>query len=129
MRFLSIRSLIAAVACLAACAALSVAPAGALPTATGYDRCPQGRFCLFDGWDGQGDMYLATGTRYDQVLAEAGFDDRASSVFNNASIVWCVWQGPNYTGRGAGYSAGLRENLDDAFNNQVSSVNYGRFTC
>lgn len=130
MRAHRTRSLLAGIAVIVTALAGTAAVPAQASAASGYDRCPQGRFCLFDGIDGEGDMYLATGTRYDQVLAEAGFDNRAASVANHSDMVWCVYEGPNYTGFGVGFDPGARMVLEHhTLKDQVSSVRFGRFAC
>ncbi len=124
------RTLLAGTALIATALAVRMGGTAHAVPATGYDRCPQGRFCLFDDNNGQGEMYIATGTRYDQVLAEAGFDNRAASVANHSDIVWCVYEGPNYTGFGVGFDPGSRADLEThTLKDQVSSVRYGRYAC
>ncbi|MEU6345962.1 FG-GAP-like repeat-containing protein [Streptomyces sp. NPDC046977] len=68
----------------------SVAPAQA---ATGYDRCPKGRFCIFDGRDGTGAM-----ASYSTVQTRLGsWDNRASSVYNRTSYKnVCLFTQPYY---------------------------------
>jgi hypothetical protein len=71
----------------------AVAP-GAAQAATGYDRCPQGYMCLFDGWDGTGVMaYFQTGS---PDLALQNFDNRAQSQRNNNSSNFCAYVNKNY---------------------------------
>ncbi|SEN06040.1 FG-GAP-like repeat-containing protein [Actinacidiphila rubida] len=71
--------------------ATSVAPAHA--AATGYARCPSGRFCVFDGQDGQGAM-----AAYTTPQADLGtWRTRAASVDNRTgSPFFCMYSRTNY---------------------------------
>ncbi|MEV8609539.1 peptidase inhibitor family I36 protein [Amycolatopsis sp. NPDC051373] len=65
--------------------------------AGGWERCPQGYYCLFDGYDGAGAMaFFKTGS---PNLANQGLDKAASSQWNRSPWNFCVYEGYNYTGR------------------------------
>ncbi|MFK0181367.1 FG-GAP-like repeat-containing protein [Streptomyces xanthochromogenes] len=70
--------------------ATSVVPAQA---ATGFDRCPQGKFCVFDGADGQGAM-----ASYSTPQRDFGsWRFKASSVINRTGYEWlCMYSRTNY---------------------------------
>lgn len=70
--------------------ATSVAPAQA---ATGYDRCPKGRFCVFDGEWGQGAM-----ASYSTPQADLGsWRTRAVSVYNRTGYPYvCLYTHTDY---------------------------------
>jgi hypothetical protein len=70
--------------------ATSVVPAQA---ATGFDRCPQGKFCVFDGADGQGAM-----ASYSTPQPDLGaWRYKASSVINRTAYTWlCLYSRTNY---------------------------------
>ncbi|WP_432850704.1 peptidase inhibitor family I36 protein [Amycolatopsis sp. CA-161197] len=65
--------------------------------AGGWDRCPPGYYCLFDGYDGAGAMaYFKTGS---PNLANQGLDKAASAQWNRSPWNFCTYEGYNYTGR------------------------------
>ncbi|MFI6473897.1 FG-GAP-like repeat-containing protein [Streptomyces sp. NPDC050516] len=70
--------------------ATSVVPAQA---ATGFDRCPQGKFCVFDGADGQGAM-----ASYSTPQRDLGaWRSKASSVVNRTGYEQlCLYSRTNY---------------------------------
>ncbi|MEU9098748.1 FG-GAP-like repeat-containing protein [Streptomyces sp. NPDC048361] len=70
--------------------ATSVVPAQA---ATGFDRCPQGKLCVFDGADGQGAMASYTTSQRDF----GSWRFKASSVINRSSAAsLCLYSRTNY---------------------------------
>ncbi|MEU1790199.1 peptidase inhibitor family I36 protein [Streptomyces sparsogenes] len=80
---------------------VAVAAATALPVSTahaaeGYDRCPDGYYCMFSGLDGTGDMIKLKGSTPD--LAALGMDDRAKSDWNRTPSTIYLWSDANYTG-------------------------------
>lgn len=82
-------------ALLAAAATLGLLAATITPAqaATGYDRCPKGKFCLFDKADGQGSM-----AAYSQSQATLGsWDNKASSVYNRTGYHYiCMYSLSDY---------------------------------
>ncbi|WP_406486059.1 peptidase inhibitor family I36 protein [Streptomyces phaeochromogenes] len=77
-------------------AALSMAPVSPAQAADGYDRCPDGYYCLFSGLDGTGDMITLRGNTPD--LSALGINDRAKSDWNRTSSTIYLWSDSNYTG-------------------------------
>ncbi|MFI1094474.1 FG-GAP-like repeat-containing protein [Streptomyces sp. NPDC020917] len=70
--------------------ATSVAPAQA---ATGYDRCPKGRFCVFDLAGGEGAMATYTSPQSDL----GAWRTRASSVYNRTGYMYfCMYSRTGY---------------------------------
>ncbi|MEV0321630.1 peptidase inhibitor family I36 protein [Streptomyces sp. NPDC050658] len=109
-------------------AAASVA-AGALPmsaahAADGYDRCPDGHYCMFSGLDGTGDMIALTGNTPD--LAALGMGDRAKSDWNRTPSTIHLWSDANYTGCTVVTSAGPtgKGNFFPAYRDFLSSVQF-----
>ncbi|MGW1990137.1 peptidase inhibitor family I36 protein [Embleya sp. NPDC001921] len=89
--------------------AAAAATAGAVPVSTaraadGYDRCPDGYYCMFSGLDGTGDMITLRGSTPD--LAALGMDDRAESDWNRTPSTIHLWSDANYSGCTAVTSAG-----------------------
>ena len=100
------KRILAAFAAMATAFTLSAAPAHAdnepaqaAPAATGYDRCQDGYFCIFEHADGQG-RYAAfkagTDNLGDPKVFKGYLNDKASSVWNrdlkfNYGIGWRPW--------------------------------------
>ncbi|MFI0718031.1 FG-GAP-like repeat-containing protein [Streptomyces sp. NPDC021224] len=86
----SIRTALIATAAIFGLAAGGVSPAYA---ATGYDRCPKGKFCVFDGAEGQGAM-----TSYSAPQPNLGsWSTRVSSVYNHTGYQYaCLYNQENY---------------------------------
>ncbi|MFD9902757.1 peptidase inhibitor family I36 protein [Streptomyces sp. NPDC059063] len=107
-----------------------VAAAGvALPVSTaraadGYDRCPDGYYCMFSGLDGTGDMVKLSGDTPE--LAALGMDDRAKSDWNRTSSTIYLWSDARYTGCVATTSAGPtgKGNFFPAYQDFFSSVQF-----
>ncbi|MDX3227537.1 peptidase inhibitor family I36 protein [Streptomyces sp. ME19-01-6] len=79
-----------------AVAAATALPASTAHAADGYDRCPDGYYCMFSGLDGTGDMITLRGSTPD--LAALGMNDRAKSDWNRTSSTIYLWSDANYTG-------------------------------
>ncbi|MEV0114514.1 peptidase inhibitor family I36 protein [Streptomyces sp. NPDC050844] len=109
--------------------AVAAATATALPASTahaadGYDRCPDGHYCMFSGLDGTGDMVaLKTNT---PDLAALGMNDRAKSDWNRTPSTIYLWSDANYTGCTAVTSAGPtgKGNFFPAYRDFFSSVQF-----
>lgn len=84
--------------------------AGTVPAqAGGWDRCPAGYFCLFDGYDGTGVMaFFKTGS---PNLGAQGLDKAASAQWNRSPWNFCTYEGYNYTGRSSCNPPGSRYNF------------------
>jgi len=87
---ISLRAALVTAAAALGLIATSVAPAQA---ATGYARCASGRFCVFDGQDGQGAM-----ASYTTPQADLGtWRTKASSVYNHTGYKYfCLYSRTNY---------------------------------
>ncbi|GGP90489.1 FG-GAP-like repeat-containing protein [Streptomyces melanogenes] len=87
---ISLRAALVSTAAALGLAATSVVPAQA---ASGFDRCPQGRFCVFDGAEGQGAM-----VSYTTPQSNLGsWRSRASSVINRTGYgEACLYSRTNY---------------------------------
>jgi len=64
--------------------------------ADGYERCPQGYYCMFSGLDGTGDMIKIIHSVPD--LATLGMADRAQSDCNRTPSTIYLWSDANYSG-------------------------------
>lgn len=87
----------------------------------GWNRCPGGYFCIFDGYDGTGRMaYFRTGS---PNLGLQGMDKTASSQTNRSPWTFAMYEGYNYTGRVGYHPAGSQYNLSPwGSDNSVSSL-------
>jgi hypothetical protein len=79
--------------------------------AGGWDRCPNGYLCLFDGYDGGGTFaYFRTGS---PNLAAQRINKAASSMWNRSPWHFVLYEGYGYTGRHNGTQPpGSRWNFD-----------------
>ncbi|WP_274567758.1 peptidase inhibitor family I36 protein [Streptomyces spiramyceticus] len=107
-----------------AAATAAVVPVSAAHAADGYDRCPDGYYCMFSGLDGTGDMITLRGNAPD--LAALGMDDRAKSDWNRTPSTIYLWSDTNYTGCTAVTSAGPtgKGNFLPAYRDFFSSVQF-----
>ncbi|MFK4185940.1 peptidase inhibitor family I36 protein [Streptomyces sparsogenes] len=108
---------------------VAVAAATALPVSTahaaeGYDRCPDGYYCMFSGLDGTGDMIKLKGSTPD--LAALGMDDRAKSDWNRTPSTIYLWSDANYTGCTVVTSVGPtgKGNFSPDYRDFISSVGF-----
>jgi hypothetical protein len=107
-----------------AVAALSMASVSPAYAVDGYDRCPDGFYCMFSGLDGTGDMIkLRTNT---PDLAALGMNDRAKSEWNRTPSTIYLWSDVNYTGCTTVMSAGPtgKGNLSPTYRDFFSSVEF-----
>ncbi|WP_371934375.1 FG-GAP-like repeat-containing protein [Streptomyces poriferorum] len=88
---ISLRSaLVSAAAAIGLLAGVTVPAAAA---SSGYDRCPKGKICLFDGAYGAGAMATYSGSK----PSLGSFDNKASSLINRtASDYICVYTRSSY---------------------------------
>lgn len=87
-----------------AAATATAVPVSAAHAADGYDRCPDGYYCMFSGLDGTGDMITLRGNTPD--LTALGMNDRAKSDWNRTPSTIHLWSDANFTGCTAVTSAG-----------------------
>ncbi|MGW6279606.1 peptidase inhibitor family I36 protein [Kribbella sp. NPDC055071] len=113
---------LAITAVLGSFAALGTIPAQA---ATGYNRCPANRFCVFTGLNGSG--VIAIYTKSDANLGDAsgprGMNNNIESGWNRRSSEWAVMNNPNsWEGGGTMFKVGEKGNLPTNNRNKGSSV-------
>ncbi|MFI9235496.1 peptidase inhibitor family I36 protein [Streptomyces sp. NPDC053079] len=118
------RNTLRALPMLAAAAAAIMLPASTAHAADGYDRCPDGYYCMFSGLDGTGDMIKLRGSAPD--LAALGMNDRAKSDWNRTASTIYLWSDANYTGCTATTSAGPtgKGNFFPTYRDFFSSVQF-----
>ncbi|GAA3310163.1 peptidase inhibitor family I36 protein [Streptomyces cinereospinus] len=108
---------------LASAALFAAPPASSAPS--GFERCPAGHFCLFDGPDGTG--LMASFRSGSPDLARQSMDNRASSLAHNVpGTVWCVYDERGYAGTEyARVYPGAAGPFQPEWDNRVSSVRLG----
>ncbi|WP_246430646.1 peptidase inhibitor family I36 protein [Streptomyces rectiverticillatus] len=106
-------------------AAAVVLPVSTAHAAGGYDRCPDGYYCMFSGLDGTGDMIKLRASAPD--LAALGMNDRAKSDWNRTPSTIYLWSDENYSGCTAVTSAGPtgKGNFFPTYQDFFSSVQVG----
>lgn len=106
----------------------SLAGLGAIPAqaATGYNRCPANRFCVFTGLNGTG--VIAIYTKSDPNLGDAsgprGMNNNIESGWNRRSSEWAVMNNVAGGADGGGtlFKKGEKGNLPVGNRNKGSSV-------
>lgn len=117
MTFKRVAAAALTVAGLAGIGALT-APAQA---ATGYDRCPDGRFCIFTAPDGGGRIAFFHLESPD--LRIEGVDGEVYSLWNRTSQHWIGCTEYNYQGNAIfGVTPGYQTNIPSDVATQVHSV-------
>ncbi|GHC53378.1 peptidase inhibitor family I36 protein [Streptomyces flavofungini] len=106
-----------------AAAAITV-PVSTAHAADGYDRCPDGSYCMFSGLDGTGDMIALKGSTPD--LAALGMNDRARSDWNRTPSTIYLWSDAGYSGCTAVTSSGPtgKGNFFPAYQDFFSAVQF-----
>lgn len=108
----------------AAAVAAVAMPVSTARAADGYDRCPDGSYCMFSRLDGTGDMITLTGSTPD--LAVLGMAARAESDRNRTPSTVYLWSGNDYTGCTSVTSAGPtgKGNFFPGFRDFFNSVQF-----
>ncbi|MDQ0784596.1 peptidase inhibitor family I36 protein [Streptomyces sp. B3I8] len=113
----------AAGAALVLSGSMAVGQADAAPAspAAGWDRCPAGNFCIFDGPNGTGGMAWFQSGSAD--LRGQGMDNRTTSYWNRSSSTFTMYDGYNYTGEDACITANSGPwTITGHYDNVASSV-------
>lgn len=112
---------LAVAAAIGTVAALGTIPAQA---ATGYNRCPANRFCVFTGLNGSG--VIAIYTTSDSNLADAsgprGMNNNIESGWNRRASEWAVMNDAGFNGGGTLFKKGEKGNFPAGNRNKGSSV-------
>lgn len=105
-------------------AATTVVPVSTAHAADGYDRCPDGHYCMFAGLDGTGDMIAFRASTPD--LTALGMNDRAKSDWNRTASTIHLWSDAQYSGCTAVTSSGPtgKGNFFPAYRDFFSSVQF-----
>ncbi|MFF5982687.1 peptidase inhibitor family I36 protein [Streptomyces olindensis] len=111
-----IRAVLAAASLAAIIGAAGVPAASAAPAAEGYDRCDEGKFCFFSGWNGKGSICEALPPLQDTVekCGPWAGNSNAKSAYNRSSRAAVnIYAGTNYTQRKG--SVEYRGNLQGSY--------------
>jgi hypothetical protein len=81
-------------------AAMVVAAAPPASAATGYDRCPNFRMCVFTGPNGSGAIaYFLNGDgNLGDSSGPVGMNNNIESIWNRSGHTWVLFDGVGYTG-------------------------------
>ncbi|MER5257278.1 MULTISPECIES: peptidase inhibitor family I36 protein [unclassified Streptomyces] len=124
-RAITMRKKLSGLLMAAAATTAVVVPASTAHAADGYDRCPDGSYCMFSGLDGTGDMIALRSSTPD--LAALGMSDRAKSDWNRTPSTIYLWSDANYSGCTVVTSSGPtgKGNFFPAYRDFLSSVQFG----
>ncbi|WP_405634744.1 peptidase inhibitor family I36 protein [Streptomyces sp. NBC_01178] len=102
------------------------APAATAAPAAGWDRCPNGSFCIFDGRDGAGTIaWFRSGS---PDLRGQSMDNRTSSYWNRTGTVFALHDWYGYGGNCWpiwNQSPANLQSVNAAWDNIASSVSRG----
>jgi hypothetical protein len=81
-------------------AAMVVAAAPPASAATGYDRCPNFRMCVFTGPNGSGAIayFLNSDGNLGDSSGPVGMNNNIESIWNRSGHTWVLFDGVGYTG-------------------------------
>ena len=106
---------------LAGVAGLLVGVPSVAHAATGYNRCPPARMCLFSGLNGTGGIAYFQCCSAD--LRQQGMDNVSKSEWNRTGQVFSLWTGYSYGGScSASYPNPQGGNLASQWRNVFSSL-------
>lgn len=119
---------------------LLMVPAHAAPTVRSQDRaadtyltsgqgknaCPTGRFCLYEnaGYNSGGSAQILVTRSNVSSLGGYGFNDKASSYFNNTSRAAVLHENVDYGGGQLSIRSQGSGNLTGSWNDKVSSLKF-----
>jgi hypothetical protein len=106
-------------------AAMVVATAPPASAATGYDRCPYLKMCVFTGPNGSGAIaYFSTGdANLGDSVGPVGMNNDIESIWNRSGHTWALFDGVGYTGtRWVSEPYTGKNNVIAAAANRVSSL-------
>ena len=84
-----------------------------------YNACPTGSICFFDGHGGAGAMIPVA--PIEEPVMPAGWNDRASSLWNRSDASVCVWTDAGWYGYHYNIPPGQQQELLFAYDKGVSS--------
>ncbi|MEV0442397.1 peptidase inhibitor family I36 protein [Streptomyces spectabilis] len=121
-RVKAMRKRLSALCVAVAATAVAAAPVSTAHAADGYDRCPEGFYCMFSGLDGTGEMIKLSGDTPDL----GAMDDRAKSDWNRTPSTIYLWSERTYSGCTAVTSSGPtgKGNFFPTYRDFFSSVQF-----
>ncbi|WP_169742070.1 peptidase inhibitor family I36 protein [Phycicoccus jejuensis] len=77
-----------------------MAAAPSASAATGYDRCPNFKMCVFTGPNGTGVMatFSVGDANLGDNIGPTGMNNNIESTYNRTGHDWDLWDGAGYTG-------------------------------
>ena len=92
--------------------------------ATGYDRCPASRMCVFSGRNGSGTIgiYQNGDVNLGDSIGATGLNNTIESMRNRTSGNWCFYKDTNYNGQRWVGGPGGGANTVAAATNVISSL-------
>lgn len=104
--------------------AAAVIPAPTADAATGYDRCPAARMCVFSGPNGSGaiGIYQSGDVNLGDSVGPTGLNNTIESMRNRTSNNWCFYKDANYGGQKWVGGPGGGANTVAAATNVISSL-------
>ncbi|TDC59157.1 hypothetical protein E1258_18915 [Micromonospora sp. KC207] len=87
-------------ACASITAAMVVAAASPASAATGYNRCPDFKMCVFTGPNGSGTIaWFSTGDgNLGDSSGPVGMNNNIESIWNRSGHTWELFDGAGYSG-------------------------------
>ncbi len=100
---------------------LSSAPAQA---ATGYNRCPANRMCVFTGVNGTGaiGIFSVGDANLGDSVGPRGLNNNIESGWNRRGDEWALWNNAGYAGGITLFYDGARGNIAAQYRNITSSL-------
>lgn len=105
-------------------AAAVVLAAPSAHAATGYDRCPVDRMCVFSGPNGSGTIGIYANGDVDlsDSIGPTGLNNTIESMRNRTAGYWCFYSGINYNGQVWRGGPGGGANTIPSATNVISSL-------
>jgi hypothetical protein len=114
----------ASVATVLGAVGVAVVSAPTAHAATGYDRCPANRMCVFSGKNGSGaiGIYQNGDVNLGDSIGATGLNNTIESMRNRTSSKWCFYKDTNYNGQRWVGGPGGGANTVAAATNVISSL-------
>jgi hypothetical protein len=101
-----------------------LAPIPAQAAATGYNRCPANRMCVFSGVNGTGTIgyFTAGDANLGDATGPRGLNNTIESVWDRRGDEWCLYNDAGYRGGITLVYSGAKTNIAAAYRNITSSL-------
>jgi hypothetical protein len=92
--------------------------------ATGYNRCPANRMCVFTGVNGTGAIGIFTvgDANLGDSVGPRGLNNNIESAWNRRGDEWALWNDAGYQGGITLFYDGARGNITARYRNITSSL-------